>query len=253
MPPQPPKARAAFFPIPLHSPPHAMLLTLPDILSTADVARAHQLLAQAPWEDGRDSAGPQARTVKNNAQLPHDSEAATAIRQMVLGGLNRSALFFSAALPLRIFTPRVNRYGGAANAYGNHVDNAIRLKATDAGGTECVRTDVSCTVFLNDPAEYGGGELTVSDTYGTRGVKLPAGHAVLYPGTSLHQVTPVTRGHRVACFFWVQSMVRSDEQRRLLFDLDMALLALRQRHGETEETTQLTGTYHNLLRMWAET
>lgn len=230
-----------------------MLLTLPDILSSADIARARALLAHADWQDGRESAGPQARTVKNNQQLPHESPAAIAIRQMVLDGLNRSALFFSAALPLRIFTPRVNRYGGEMNTYGNHIDNAIRLKAADGGTTEYVRTDVSCTVFLNDPDEYDGGELTVSDTYGTRGVKLPAGHAVLYPGTSLHQVTPVTRGHRIACFLWVQSMLRSDEQRRLLYELDMNLLALRQRHGETAETTALTGTYHNLLRMWAET
>lgn len=230
-----------------------MLLTLPDILSVDDLAQANHLLAKAPWADGRESAGPQARGVKNNQQLPHDSEAAQAIRQMVLNGLNRSALFFSAALPLRIFTPRVNRYAGGSNHYGNHVDNAIRLKDGGQGQTEYVRTDVSCTVFLNDPAHYDGGELTVSDTYGTRGVKLPAGHAVLYPGTSLHQVTPVTRGERLACFFWVQSMVRSDEQRRLLYELDMNLLALRQQHGETAETTALTGTYHNLLRMWAET
>lgn len=230
-----------------------MLLTLPDILSAEDLAQARRLLAPAPWADGRDSAGPQARGVKHNQQLPHDSAAALAIRAMVLSGLNRSALFFSAALPLRIFTPRVNRYGGQANHYSNHVDNAIRLKDLGGGQTEYVRTDVSCTVFLNDPAEYDGGELTVSDTYGSRGIKLPAGHAVLYPGTSLHQVTPVTRGERLACFFWVQSMVRSDEQRRLLFELDMNLLALRQQHGETAETTALTGTYHNLLRMWAET
>jgi PKHD-type hydroxylase len=229
-----------------------MLLTLPDILSADNLHEARRLLGDAPWTDGRESAGPQARAVKNNQQLPHDCEAATRIRQLVLDGLNRSALFFSAALPLRIFTPRINRYGGEHNTYGNHIDNAVRLKAT-AVGTEYVRTDVSCTVFLNDPEEYDGGELTVSDTYGTRGVKLPAGHAVLYPGTSLHQVTPVTRGARVACFLWVQSMVRSDEQRRLLYDLDMNLLALRQRHGESEEATGLTGTYHNLLRMWAET
>lgn len=229
-----------------------MLLTLPDILSADDLREARQLLRDAPWTDGRESAGPQARTVKNNQQLPHDVEAAVRIRQMVLNGLNRSALFFSAALPLRIFPARINRYSGEHNTYGNHVDNAVRLKATTAG-TEYVRTDVSCTVFLNDPGEYDGGELTVSDTYGNRGVKLPAGDAVLYPGTSLHQVTPVTRGERVACFLWVQSMVRSDEQRRLLFDLDMNLLALRQRHGEAAETTGLTGTYHNLLRMWAET
>jgi len=230
-----------------------MLITLPDILSPEDLALARRLLTEAPWGDGRESAGPQAQTVKNNEQLPHDCEAATVIRQMVLQGLNRSALFFSAALPLRIFTPRINRYSGAANAYGNHVDNAIRLRAAAGGQTEYVRTDVSCTVFLSDPDEYDGGELTVSDTYGTRGVKLPAGHAVLYPGTSLHQVTPVTRGARVACFLWVQSMVRSDEQRRLLHDMDMNLLSLRQRLGECEETTALTGTYHNLLRLWAET
>jgi PKHD-type hydroxylase len=230
-----------------------MLITLPDLLSADEVATACRLLSHAPWEDGRGSAGRQARTVKHNEQLPHGCEAATAIRAMVLNGLNRSALFFSAALPLRIFTPRVNRYSGTANTYGNHIDNAIRLKACDGGRTEHVRTDLSCTVFLSDPSEYDGGELTVHDTCGTRGVKLPAGHAVLYPGTSLHEVTPVTRGQRVASFFWVQSMVRSDEQRRLLFDLDMALLALRQQHGETPETTQLTGTYHNLLRMWADT
>lgn len=230
-----------------------MLLTLPDILSCEDIARARSLLAKANWQDGRESAGPQAKTVKSNLQLAHESPAATTIRQMVLNGLNRSPLFFSAALPLRIFTPRVNCYAGDTNAYGNHIDNAIRLKAMNAGSTEYVRTDVSCTVFLNEPDEYDGGELTVCDTYGSRGVKLPAGHAVLYPGTSLHQVTPVTRGHRFACFLWVQSMVRSDEKRSLLYDLDMNLLALRERHGETEETTALTGTYHNLLRMWAET
>jgi PKHD-type hydroxylase len=230
-----------------------MLLTLPDILSADDLREARRLLRDAPWVDGRESAGPQARAVKNNQQLPHGCEAATRIRQMVLDGLNLSALFFSAALPLRIFTPRINRYRGQHNAYGNHIDNAVRLKATAGGGTEHVRTDISCTVFLSDPDEYEGGELTVSDTYGTRGVKLPAGHAVLYPGTSLHQVTPVTRGERIACFLWVQSMVRSDEQRRLLHELDMNLLALRQRHGETDETTGLTGTYHNLLRMWADT
>jgi PKHD-type hydroxylase len=230
-----------------------MLLTLPDILSADDLAAARRLWSGAPWADGRDSAGPQARGVKNNEQLPHDSDAAGRIREMVLNGLNRSPLFLSAALPLRIFTPRVNRYGGAANAYGEHVDNSIRLMPTGQGAVQPVRTDISCTVFLNGPDEYDGGELVLRDASGTQGVKLPAGHAVLYPGTSVHQVTPVTRGQRVACFFWVQSMVRSSEQRRLLFDMDMALLALRARHGESAETTALTGTYHNLLRQWAET
>lgn len=239
--------------LPRNLPSHTMLITLPQLLSPEDLASAHATLAQAPWADGADSAGPQARAVKNNQQLPHDSEAAVAIRRLVLERLNQSARFFSATLPLRIFTPRINRYSGPNNAYGNHIDNAIRLQTAEHGGLEHVRSDVSCTVFLNEPEAYEGGELSVSDTFGPRRVKLPAGHAVLYPGTSLHQVMPVTRGERLACFFWVQSMVRSDEQRRLLYELDMNLLALRSQHGETPETTALTGTYHNLLRMWAET
>lgn len=226
-----------------------MLLTLPDILNADELLQARQALRNAPWIDGRESAGAQARDVKNNQQLPHDCAAAQAIRALVLRGLDRSPRFFSAALPLKVFTPRINRYAGDCNAYGNHIDNAVRV----LHGGERVRTDVSCTVFLSDPADYGGGELVVSDTFGEHHVKLAAGHAVIYTGTSLHQVKPVTRGERVACFFWVQSMVRSDEQRRLLFDMDMNLLALRQRHGETPETTALTGTYHNLLRQWADT
>jgi PKHD-type hydroxylase len=230
-----------------------MLLTIPDLLSTDELATAQQLCAQGPWCDGRETAGPQARQVKNNQQLAQDSDAALRIREMVLGGLNRSTLFLSAALPLRIFTPRVNRYGGDHNAYGEHVDNSIRLMLGEHGGTQAVRTDISCTVFLNTPQDYEGGELLIHDTLGPQRVKLPAGHAVIYPGTSLHQVTPVTRGQRLACFFWVQSLVRSSEQRRLLFDMDMALLALRARHGESAETTALTGTYHNLLRQWAHT
>ncbi|MBB1075621.1 Fe2+-dependent dioxygenase [Rhodoferax sp. 4810] len=226
-----------------------MLLTLPNILTPDEIQGVTELLASAPWTDGRASAGEQAALVKNNLQLPHDCEAAQKIRALVLRGLDRSATFFSAALPKRVFTPRINCYGGDTNYYGNHIDNAIRALPNG----QKVRTDVSCTVFLNDPAEYDGGELTVADTYGEQGVKLPAGHAVLYPGTSLHQVKPVTRGKRIACFFWVESMVRSDEQRRLLFELDMNLLRLRQQHGEGDETTALTGVYHNLLRMWADT
>ena len=226
-----------------------MLLTLPDILSSEQLADIRRMLLDAPWTDGRDSAGSQARAVKNNEQLPHDCEAACRIREWVLAGLERSPHFLSAALPKRIFTPRVNRYGGARNAYGEHIDNAIRLLPDG----ERVRTDVSCTVFLSDPDEYDGGELTIADTYGEQRVKLAAGHAVLYPGTSLHQVRPVTRGHRLAVFLWVESLVRSDEQRRLLYELDMALLSLRQRLGECDETTRLTGTFHNLLRQWADT
>ena len=227
-----------------------MLLHIPHILSPEEVQNARRLLAAAPWADGRSSAGSQARAVKNNEQLPHDCDAATEIRAMLLRGLDRNPTFFSAALPKRVYTPQLNRYQGGSNFYGNHVDNAVRF-APDTGLR--VRTDISCTLFLSEPADYDGGELVVQDSAGAQRVKLPAGDMVLYEGTSVHQVEPVTRGVRLACFFWIESMVRSGEQRRLLFDMDMALLGLRQQHGETPETTALTGTYHNLLRMWADT
>jgi PKHD-type hydroxylase len=227
-----------------------MLIRLPHILTSAEVRQTQTLLATAPWADGRPGAGAQAAQVKNNEQLPHDCEAACALRTLVLGALERSPLFFSAALPKRVFPPRLNRYGGQSNYYGNHIDGAVRYMP-DSG--QRVRTDISCTVFLSDPESYDGGELCITDTYGEQTVKLPAGHMVLYPGTSLHQVKPVTRGYRLAAFFWIESMVRSDEQRRTLYELDMNLLALRQRHGECNETTALTGVYHNLLRMWADT
>ena len=227
-----------------------MLLHLPNILTADEVQQAQALLADARWSDGRTGAGDQARQVKNNEQLDHDCAAAQAIRALVLRALDRSPLFFSAALPKRVFPPRLNRYGGDSNYYGNHIDGAVRY-LPDSG--QRVRTDVSCTVFLADPASYDGGELCIADTYGEQAIKLPAGHMVLYPGTSLHQVKPVTRGHRLACFFWIESMVRSDEQRRLLYELDMNLLALRRQHGDSAETTALTGVYHNLLRMWADT
>ena len=227
-----------------------MLLTLPNRLSPADLLAARALLSAAPWTDGRASAGVQAAQVKNNEQLPFDCEATRAIQALVMKGLDGSPLFFSAALPKKMFPPRINRYGGGSNFYGNHVDNAIRAIPSSP---QRVRADISCTVFLNDPDDYDGGELAIDDTYGEQRVKLPAGHAVLYPGTSLHQVRPVTRGHRLACFFWIESLVRGDDQRRLLYELDMNLLRLRERHGETAETTALTGTYHNLLRMWADT
>ncbi len=227
-----------------------MLLNIPEVITQDEVRHARELLKTAPWTDGRASAGVQARQVKNNEQLPHDCDAAKQIRAMVLRGLDRHSIFFSAALPKRVFTPRINRYGGEANTYGNHVDNAIRF-APDTGLR--VRTDISCTVFLADPDEYDGGELVVQDTFGEQRVKLRAGDMVLYPGTSVHKVEPVTRGYRLACFFWIESMVRSDEQRRLLYELDMNLLQLRKEHGEGPSTTALTGTYHNLLRMWADT
>jgi PKHD-type hydroxylase len=227
-----------------------MLLHIPDILNAQELRRARELLANAAWDDGKQSAGLQAAQVKNNEQLPHDCEAAREIRALVLRGLDRSPAFFSAALPKKVFTPRINRYGGSSNHYGRHIDNAIRA-LPDAG--QRVRTDISCTVFLAEPDAYEGGELCIADTYGEQTVKLPAGHMVLYPGTSLHEVRPVTGGQRLACFFWIESMVRSDEQRRLLYELDMNLLRLRQQHGDTAETTALTGTYHNLLRMWSDT
>ena len=231
-----------------------MLLQLPDILTPDEVHEAQALLATAPWGDGRVGAGELARQVKNNEQLDHDCDAARTIRTLVLRGLDRNSTFFSAALPKKVFPPRLNRYGGDSNYYGNHIDGAVRYTpGTTNSIAERVRTDVSCTVFLSDPHDYDGGELCIADTFGEQTIKLPAGHMVLYPGTSLHQVKPVTRGHRLACFFWIESMVRSDEQRRLLYELDMNLLGLRQQYGDCDQTVGLTGVYHNLLRMWAHT
>lgn len=226
-----------------------MLLHVPQVLSPDELRQARGLLAGAPWADGRATAGLQSAAVKNNEQLPADGEPAQALRTLVLRALQRHPLFFSAALPKRIFPPMFNRYGGATNTYGAHVDMAVRHTAQ----RQSVRTDISCTLFLADPGDYEGGELVIDDTYGSQRVKLPAGDMVLYPGTSVHRVEPVTRGHRVASFFWVESMVRSDEQRRLLFELDMNLMRLRREHGETATAVALTGTYHNLLRMWADT
>ena len=228
-----------------------MLLQLKNLLTPEELRTAQSLLGEdAPWIDGRSSAGGQAVTQKNNQQLSQGSAAAHTLQALILGALQRDPLFFSAALPRRIFTPLFNRYSGESNFYGPHVDGAVlRSSATQ----EWVRTDVSCTVFLSDPADYEGGELQVQDTDGHRGIKFAAGDAVLYPGTSVHQVTPVTQGTRVASFFWIESMVRSGEQRRILFDLDMNLLKLRAQLGETLETTALTGVYHNLLRQWAST
>ncbi len=228
-----------------------MLLHLTQILTAQEVAQAREWMSdEALWLDGHSTAGVQALSKKNNRQLAQGTEASKRLQALILQALPRDVLFFSAVLPKRILPPLFNRYGGDSNFYGQHVDGAV-LKVPTTG--EWLRTDVSCTVFLSDPADYDGGELMVQDTYGSRGVKLAAGDAVLYPGTSVHEVTPVTRGERIASFFWIESMVRSDEQRRILFDLDMNLLKLRQQHGETPETTALTGVYHNLLRQWADT
>jgi len=227
-----------------------MLLHVRAVLTPEEVAKANAILAGAPWEDGRLTAGTQSAQAKNNEQLREDCDETRAVQQLLLRGLERHQTFFSAALPKQISPPLFNRYGGAANAFGNHVDSAVRYLRNGAGR---VRTDVSCTLFLSDPADYDGGELVIEDTYGEHRVKLGAGDLVLYPGTSVHRVEPVTRGARIASYFWIQSMVRSDEQRRLLYDMDNHLRHLRGKFGETDPgVIGLTSTYHNLLRMWLD-
>jgi len=237
-----------------------MLLHIAHILDAAALAKARALLAEARWADGRSTAGTQSVQVKNNEQLPEDDPVAQQLQQLVLDGLAASLLFFTAALPKKIFPPLFNRYAGTSNAFGNHIDNGVRLVRhgtafTEPRGTR-VRTDISCTLFLADPSEYDGGELVIEGPHSglaAQRVKLPAGDLLLYPATSVHRVEPVTRGERLASFFWIESMVRGDNQRRLLYELDMQILALREAHGDTEAIVGLTGTYHNLLRMFADT
>jgi PKHD-type hydroxylase len=225
-----------------------MLLAIPDLLNEEQIATARTLLQEAEWVDGKVTAGPQSARAKRNMQLPEGSAVAEALGDMILTALQRNPLFVSAALPLRVFPPLFNRYQGG-HAFGNHVDNAIRQIA---GTGHRVRTDLSATLFLADPEEYEGGELAVEDTYGVHKVKLPAGDMVLYPSSSLHSVTPVTSGARVASFFWVQSMIRDDGRRTLLFDLDMSIQQLSRDVPAHPSIVQLTGVYHNLLRQWAE-
>lgn len=225
-----------------------MLIALDNVLNADELAQARALLAEAGWVSGQVTAGVQAAEVKNNLQVPESAPQLPALRRLVLDALGRNPLFFSAALPLKILPPFFNRYEGAANHYGFHVDNAMR-RAPDGG---YVRADVSATLFLSDPEDYDGGVLTVADTFGRHGVKLTAGSLVVYPSSSVHEVSPVTRGARVACFMFMQSMVRDAGQRRLLYEMDMALLRLRQQVGESEPVVALTGSYHNLLRLWAE-
>jgi PKHD-type hydroxylase len=225
-----------------------MLLSIPDVLTLEQVADARDQLARTEWIDGRVTAGHQSTRVKNNRQLPEDHPAARALGDMILGALQRHPLFISAALPLRIFPPLFNRYDGG-QSFGSHVDNAIRQIT---GTSFRIRTDLSATLFLSQPDEYDGGELAVEDTYGVHTVKLPAGHMVLYPSTSLHHVRPVTRGARIASFFWIQSLVRDDADRTLLFDLDTAIQRLTADEPDHPAAVQLTGVYHNLVRRWAE-
>ena len=224
-----------------------MIVTIQSLLSPEELAQA--LLKEAAWVDGRITAGAQAAQVKNNQQLAEDTAQLPSLRRLVLQALARNASFFAAALPLKVLPPFFNRYAGMSNAYGAHVDGAMR-QAPDGS---YVRSDMSATLFLSDPDSYDGGELSIADTFGTHRIKLPAGSLVLYPSSSVHEVTPVTRGERVACFMFIQSMVRDAGQRRLLYDMDMALLQLRETIGETAPVVQLTGTYHNLLRQWSGT
>lgn len=228
-----------------------MLLQVPQVLTAEQVAYFRDRLAKADWADGRITAGHQSAQAKDNAQLPENDPAARELGAMVLEALARNSTFFSAALPQRIYPPLFNRYSGG-QSFGFHVDNAIRYDRSE-GGVEPVRTDLSATLFLNAPETYDGGELVIEDTYGLQRVKLAAGDLVLYPGTSLHRVTPVTRGERLASFFWIQSLVREDAQRRMMFELDVSIRRLTQDVPEHPALVQLTGVYHNLLRRWADT
>jgi len=224
------------------------MLQIADVLSPEQVREGLAKLAEADWVDGRVTAGFQSAEVKHNAQVPEDHPVARALGEMIVAALKRTPLFISAALPLRVFPPLFNRYAGG-QSFGTHVDNAIRQVR---GTPHRIRTDLSATLFLTPPDEYEGGVLTVEDQFGVQGVKLPAGHMVLYPASSLHHVTPITRGVRVAAFFWVQSMIRDDARRALLFDLDTAIQGLGRDVPDHAGVVQLTGVYHNLLRQWAE-
>jgi PKHD-type hydroxylase len=228
-----------------------MLICVPGILSKAEVADFRSLMDAVSWEDGRSTAGAQSALVKRNEQLPPDGELSRRLGERIVKAITSSPLFLSAAIPLHIFPPLFNRYNASdGHHFGIHVDNAVR--GDPLTGLR-IRTDLSVTLFLAEPDEYDGGELVVEDTYGSHEVKLPAGDLVLYPSTSLHMVTPVRRGARVASFFWLQSMVRDAQARSMIFDLDTAIQSLAERLGRDDpETVKLTGIYHNLIRHWAE-
>jgi len=225
-----------------------MLLQVPNVLTPEEADRFALRLREARWVDGKVTAGPQSALAKNNSQLPEDHPLSRELGDRVLAALEQNLLFMGAALPYRVFPPLFNRYEGG-QAFGTHVDNAIR----QVNGTpHRVRTDLSATLFISGPEEYDGGELIIEDTYGVQNVKLPKGDLILYPSTSLHRVQPVTRGARVCSFFWIQSMIRDDGRRSILFDLDLAIQRLSADAPEHPSTVQLTGVYHNLLRQWAE-
>ncbi|MDP2834546.1 MAG: Fe2+-dependent dioxygenase [Pseudomonadota bacterium] len=227
-----------------------MLITIENVLTAGELASIHEILARSAWVDGFLTSGPQAAKVQRNQELPEGTETISELRRQVMAALQRNALLFAAAFPARFYPPIFNRYGGTANFFGDHVDNAVRPLPDGSG---YVRRDVSATLFLTEPSEYDGGELVIEDIYGIHAVKGQAGSMVVYPSSSIHRVEPVTRGFRTSCVVWLQSMVRDAGQRRLLFDIDMALVQLRQQVGDIESVVHLTGTYHNLLRRWAET
>ncbi len=224
-----------------------MLLHIPNVLTPGQVAGFRARLDAAQWTDGRETVGHLGAQAKRNEQLPEESPLRRELGETLLVALAKNPLFFSAALPLMYLPPRFNRYAGGGT-YGFHVDGAVM----NLSQGEQLRSDVSCTLFLNAPDEYEGGELVISDTYGEHEVKLPAGDLILYPSSSLHQVTPVTRGARLASFFWVQSMIRDDARRRMLFEMDTSIETLRRGNADADAVLQLTGVYHNLLRQWAE-
>lgn len=224
-----------------------MLLSIPDILSADAIQQIRGSLERASWKDGKGTAGHVAALQKQNAQLDASDPLTQQVGELVLSQLSRNPTFISATLPLRILPPMLNRYT-SGETYGDHIDNAIRTMPTTQ---EYVRADISATVFLSDPNDYDGGELVINDTYGTQSIKLPAGHIVVYPGTSLHRVNPVTRGARYAAVFWVQSMVREDSQRSMLYELDASIQALTSSGADQASIVRLTGVYHNLIRRWA--
>jgi PKHD-type hydroxylase len=225
-----------------------VLIEIPALLSADEVEVAVATLLHQPWVDGKVTAGQRSAMAKNNRQLPEDAPVAIRLGEQILSRLSDNALFMSAALPKKIYPPLFNRYSGG-EAFDWHIDNAIRgLK----GVRERVRTDISATLFLADPASYDGGELVIRDTFGEHAVKLPAGHLLMYPGSSLHKINPVTRGERIASFFWIESLVREDSQRQLLLDMDVAIQRLTAQHADDHALLQLSGAYHNLLRRWSD-
>ena len=226
-----------------------MMIEVPALLDADSVQRLRAIIDAGEWVDGNATSGPQAALAKRNEQLAEECSAAREGGALVLDALGKATLFVAASLPAKVFPPLFNRYAGG-QMFGTHIDNAIRIKR----GTDFrLRSDLSATLFLADPETYDGGELVVEDSYGAQSVKLPAGHMIVYPASSLHHVEPVTRGSRVACFFWIQSIVRDGEARRHLFELDQAVQTLAAEKGQGDRTViQLTGLYHNLLRRWAD-